>query len=130
MPGKAGLLRAWLRWLTNQGTSVQRPVFPHERWHIAIACFRIASAFHFLCTVIDARRRFNVHLARSPRIAGREVELTIQRAKEQFVIARPRIISDGGSSSLKISNNIIRVSELVNVGLRRYSSESNDYLDR
>jgi transposase InsO family protein len=60
-----------------------------------------------------------------------EVELTIQRAKEQFPAARPRMISDYGPQFIaKDFKEFIRLSEMTHVRTSPYYPHSNGKLER
>ena len=60
-----------------------------------------------------------------------DVELTIQRAKETFPVARPRIISDNGPQFIaKDFKEFIRFSEMTHVRTSPYYPQSNGKLER
>jgi len=49
-----------------------------------------------VCTVLDGYSRFIVHRDIRERMTTKEVEIIVQRARERFPGARPRVISDNG----------------------------------
>lgn len=129
--GEAGLLRQWNRTPSKKGTGFQQPLAPHEHWHIDIAYLKIAGTFYFLCTVLDGCSRFIVHWELRPQMTEQDVELTVQRAKEQYPNARPRIISDNGPQFIaKDFKEFIRVSEFTHVRTSPYYPQSNGKLER
>jgi len=127
----AGVLRAWNRTPSTKGQGSQQPLAPHEHWHIDIAHLRIAGTFFFLCSVLDGCSRFIVHWELRAPMTEPDVELTIQRAKEKYPMARPRIISDNGPQCIaKDFKEFIRLSEMTHVRTSPYYPQSNGKLER
>jgi putative transposase len=85
----AGVLRAWNHTPSTKGHGFQRPLAPHDHWHVDITHLRIAGTFFYLCVVLDGASRFIVHSELRPQMTEQDVELTIQRAKERFPEAQP-----------------------------------------
>ena len=54
-----------------------------------IAYLNIASTFYYLCLVLDGCSRFIVHWELREQMTEMDVELTVQRAREQYLTARP-----------------------------------------
>jgi len=127
----AGVLRAWNCTPSTKGHGFQQPLAPHEHWHIDIAHLRIAGTFFFLCTVLDGCSRFIVHWELRAQMTEQDVELTLQRAKEHFPMARPRIISDNGPQFIaKDFKEFIRLSEMTHVRTSPYYPQSNGKIER
>ena len=61
-----------------------------------ITYINIAGAFFYLCSLLDGCSRFIVHWEIRESMTEADVETIIQRARERFPDARPRIISDNG----------------------------------
>jgi transposase InsO family protein len=60
-----------------------------------------------------------------------DVEITLQRAKEKFPEARPRIISDNGPQFIaKDFKEYIRISSMTHVRTRPYHPQSNGKVER
>lgn len=128
---EAGVLRAWNTTPSKKGQGFQQPRVPHEHWHIDIAHLRIGGTFFFLCTVLDGASRFVVHWELRAQMTELDVELTIQRAKERFPTARPRIISDNGPQFIaKDFKEFITASEMTHVRTSPYYPQSNGKLER
>src|SRR5262249_32866172 len=68
----------------------------HEHWHVDVSYLNIAGTFFYLCSLLDGCSRFIVHWEIRTSMTEPEVETTIQRARERYPGARPRIISDNG----------------------------------
>lgn len=127
----AGVLRAWNHTPSTKGHGFQQPLVPHEHWHVDITHLRIGGTFFYLCVVLDGASRFIVHWELRPQMTEQDVELTIQRAKEQFPAARPRIISDNGPQFIaKDFKEFIRLSEMTHVRTSPYYPQSNGKLER
>jgi transposase InsO family protein len=52
--------------------------------------------FYYLCSVLDGYSRYLVHWEIRAQMTETDVEIILQRAREKFPTARPRIISDNG----------------------------------
>ena len=93
---EAGLLQRWARKPSKKGKGFEQPLAAHQHWHIDIAYIQICSTFFFLCTILDGYSRFIVNWDLKESMTEASVEIVIQKAKELFPLARPRIISDNG----------------------------------
>ena len=56
----------------------------------------ISGTFYYLCSVLDGYSRYLVHWEIREAMTEAEVEIILQRAREQFPRPSPRIISDNG----------------------------------
>ena len=127
----AGVLRAWNRTASKKGRGFQQPFAPHEHWHVDITYLRIAGTFFYLGVVLDGASRFIVHWELRAQMTEQDVELTLQRAKEQFPNARPRIITDNGPQFIaRDFKEFIRLSEMTHVRTSPYYPQSNGKLER
>jgi putative transposase len=127
----AGVLRRWNPTPSTKGQGFQQPLAPHEHWHVDITYLRVAGTFFYLCVVLDGASRYIVHWELRPQMTEADVELTIQRAKEKFPDARPRIISDNGPQFIaKDFKEFIRLSEMTHVRTSPYYPQSNGKLER
>lgn len=128
---EAGVLRAWNHSPSKKGQGFQQPLAPHEHWHVDITYLRLAGTFFYLCVVLDGASRFIVHWELRAQMTERDVEFTIQRAKEKFTAARPRMISDNGPQFIaKDFKEFIRLSEMTHVRTSPYYPQSNGKLER
>ncbi len=92
----AGLLRKWNRKVSRKGTGFVQPLQPHEHWHVDVSYINIGGTFYYLCSLLDGYSRHIVHWEIRESMTEAEIEIIIQRARESFPGARPRIISDNG----------------------------------
>jgi transposase InsO family protein len=66
----------------------------HEHWHVDISYLNLGGTFYYLCSVLDGFSRSIVHWDIRTSMTEADVEMILQRAKELFPQARPRVISD------------------------------------
>jgi transposase InsO family protein len=92
----AGLLSPWERKASRKGQGFEQPTQAHQHWHIDIAYLNLGGIFYYLCSVLDGYSRYSVHWEIREQMTETEVQLILQRAREKFPTARPRIISDNG----------------------------------
>lgn len=128
---KAGLLSKWNRAASKKGKGFQQPVQPHEHWHIDVSYINICGTFYYLCSILDGFSRYIVHWDIRESMTEADVEIILQRARETFPDARPRIISDNGPQFLsKDFREFVRVSGMTHVKTSPYYPQSNGKLER
>jgi transposase InsO family protein len=127
----AGLLDRHNTKASLKGQGFQQPLGPHEHWHVDVAYVNIAGTFYFLCSVLDGYSRASVHWEIRPKMEEQDVEVILQRAKEKYPDARPRIISDNGPQFLaKDFKQFIRLCGMTHVRTSPYYPQSNGKLER
>jgi putative transposase len=127
----AGLLAGQSPVPTKKGTGFVQPLKPHEHWHVDVSYLNIAGTFYFLCSVLDGCSRFIVHWEIREKMEEADVETIIQRAREQFPDAKPRIISDNGPQFIaKDFKEFIRVCGMTHVKTSPYYPQSNGKIER
>ncbi len=95
---KAGLLNKWNTSKRNiKGTGFKQPDCPHKHWHVDIKYLNFRGTFLFLISVLDGYSRYVLHHEVRHTMNEYDVQLTIQKVKEKFPLAKPRIITDNGS---------------------------------
>ena len=98
--GQAGLLSKWKGKPSKKGTGFEQPLQAHGHWHIDISYINISGTFYYLCSVLDGYSRFLVHWDLRESMRETDIEIILERAKEQYPEARSRIISDNGPQFL------------------------------
>jgi putative transposase len=93
---KAGVLGQRHSAPSRKGTGFVQPLVPHEHWHVDVSYINVTGTFFYLCSLLDGCSRYIVHWEIRERMVEADVETIIQRAREQYPDARPRIISDNG----------------------------------
>lgn len=128
---KAGLLEKWNKKPSKKGTGFVQPLLPHEHWHIDISYINICGTFFYLCSLLDGCSRYIIHWEIREQMTETDVEIIIQKAKEKFPEARPRIISDNGPQFIaKDFKEFIRLSGMTHVRTSPYYPQSNGKLER
>lgn len=128
---KAGLLEKWNKKPSKKGTGFVQPLLPHDHWHVDISYLNICGTFYYLCSIMDGCSRYIVHWEIRERMLESDVETIIERAKEKFPEARPRIISDNGPQFIsKDFKEFIRLSGMTHVRTSPYYPQSNGKLER
>jgi putative transposase len=129
--GSAGLLSKWKGKLSKKGTGFQQPLQAHGHWHIDISYINISGTFYYLCSVLDGYSRFIVHWDLRESMTETDIEIILERAKEQYPEAKPRIISDNGPQFIaKDFKEFIRISGMTHVRTSPYYPQSNGKLER
>jgi transposase InsO family protein len=127
----AGLLRPWAPQPSKKGTGFVQPEAAHQHWHIDIAYLNVAGTFCFLCAILDGFSRFIVHWDVRLAMTETEVEIVLQRARERFPEARPRIISDNGPQFIaRDFKEFIRIAGMTHVRTSPYYPQSNGKIER
>lgn len=128
---KARLLEKWNKKPSKKGSGFIQPLQPHEHWHVDISYINICGTFFYLCSLLDGCSRYIVHWEIREQMTETDVEIIIQKAKEKFPEARPRIISDNGPQFIaKDFKEFIRLSGMTHVRTSPYYPQSNGKLER
>src|SRR5207237_1000469 len=115
----------------KKGTGLVQPLKPHEHWHVDVSYLNIAGTFYFLCSILDGCRRFIVHREIREKMEEADVQTIIQRARELFPDATPRIIWDNGPQFIaKDFKEFIRVCGMTHVKTSPYYPQSNGKIER
>jgi putative transposase len=129
--GQAGLLAKWNGTPSKKGTGFAQPPAAHEHWHIDVSYINISGTFYYLCSVLDGYSRFLVHWELRASMTEAEIEIVLQRAREKYADARPRIISDNGPQFLaRDFKEFIRIAGMTHVRTSPYYPQSNGKLER
>jgi putative transposase len=116
---------------SRKGQGFEQPVRPHEHWHIDISYLNICGTFFYLCSILDGCSRFIVHWEIRETMTEQDVETILQRARERFPDARPRIISDNGPQFIAVEfKQFIRLCGMTHVRTSPYYPQSNGKIER
>lgn len=127
----AGLMRRHDTKPSLKGKGFQQPLRPHEHWHVDVAYINVAGTFFHLCSLLDGCSRFLVHWEVRETMTGPDVETIIQRARERYPDARPRIISDNGPRFIaRDFKEFIRLCGMTHVRTSPYYPRSNGKIER
>ena len=98
---QAGLLSRWKSKPSRKGTGFEQPLRPHQQWHIDVSYINLCGTFYYLCSILDGFSRFLVHWDLRESMRETDIEVILQRAKEKYPEAKPRIISDNGPQFIR-----------------------------
>ena len=116
---------------SRKGQGFEQPLRPHEHWHIDVSYINICGTFFFLCSILDGYSRLIVHWEIRETMTEAEVETIIQRAREQYPGAQPRIISDNGPQFIaRDFKEFIRIAGMTHVRTSPFYPQSNGKLER
>lgn len=129
--GDAGLLIRRNTKPSRKGTGFVQPLKPHEHWHVDVSYINICGTFYYLCSQLDGYSRYIVNWDIRETMQESDVEIVIQRAREKFPEASPRIISDNGSQFIaRDFKEFIRVCGMTHVRTSPYYPQSNGKIER
>ena len=115
---------------SKKGTGFAQPSGPHHHWHIDISYLNLAGTFYYLCSVLDGYSRFIVHWEIREAMKEVDVETILQRAREKYPDAKPRIISDNGPQFIaRDFKTFIRISGMTHVRTSPYYPQSNGKIE-
>ena len=104
---QAGLLSRWKGKPSRKGTGFEQTLQPHQHWHIDVSYINVCGTLYYLCSALDGCSRFLVHWDLRESMREADVEVILERAKEKYPEAKPRITRDNGrSSSRAISRSL------------------------
>lgn len=127
----ADLLRRWNGKTSKKGTGFVQPLKPHEHWHIDVSYINLCGTFYYLCSLLDGCSRYLVHWELRESMTEQDIEIILQRAREKFPEATPRIISDNGPQFIaKDFKEFIRMAGMTHVRTSPFYPQSNGKLER
>lgn len=91
----------------------------------------IGGAFYYLCSILDGASRFIVHWEIRESMKEADSEMVLQKAREKYPPAKPRIISDNGRQFIaRDFKEFIRLWQTSLVLTGPYYPQSNGKLER
>jgi transposase InsO family protein len=128
---EAGVLRNQNTKKSLKGTGFQQPLLPHEHWHLDIAYLNISGTFYYIASILDGYSRAVVHWEIRESMKEREIETILQRAREKYPDAKPRVITDNGPQFIaKDFKEFIRICGMTHVRTSAYYPQSNGKIER
>jgi len=127
-----GLLNKWNTSKRNlKGTGFKQPDYPHKHWHVDIKYLNFLGTFLFLIPVIDGYSRYVVHHEIRRTMTEYDVQLAIQKAKDKYPKARPRVITDNGAQFIaKEFKKFIKEAEFEHIKTSVNYPEANGKVER
>lgn len=128
---QAGCFARWNRKDSTKGTGFVQPLQPHEHWHVDISYVNVCGTFYYLVSVLDGASRYLVHWELRESMREADVEVVLQRAREKFPDARPRVITDNGPQFIaRDFHEFIRLAGMTHVKTSPYYPQSNGKIER
>jgi transposase InsO family protein len=128
---QAGAFDQWNRTATGRGKGFHQPEKPHDHWHMDVSYLNIAGTFYYLLSILDGYSRYIVHWEIRESMTEADVEIILQRARERFPEAKPKIITDNGPQFVaRDFKEFIRVSGMCHVKTRPFYPQSNGKIER
>jgi putative transposase len=128
---QAGLLSRWKGKPSRKGTGFEQPLAPHQHWHVDVSYINLSGTFYYLCSVLDGCSRFLVHWDLRESMKEADIEMILERAKEKYPEAKPRIISDNGPQFIaRDFKEFIRISGMTHVRTSPFYPQSNGKIER
>lgn len=128
---EAGRLDRWNKGSSSKGKGFVAPATPHAHWHVDIAYVNLGGTFYYLISVLDGFSRYLVHWELRESMTEYDVEIVLQRARERFPDASPRIITDNGSAFIaRDFKTFIREAGMTHVTTSPYYPQSNGKIER
>lgn len=116
---------------SRKGTGFVQPLAPHDHWHIDFSYVNVGGTFYYLCSILDGCSRSIVHWEIREAMKEADAEMVLQRAREKFPQARPRIISDNGPQFVaKDFKEYLRQWQTTHVLTSPHYPQSNGKLER
>jgi transposase InsO family protein len=130
LKGEGLLANRWNK-PSRKGTGFVQPLAPHDHWHIDFSYVNVGGTFYYLCSILDGCSRSIVHWEIREAMKEADAELVLQRAREKFPHARPRIISDNGPQFVaKDFKEYLRQWQTTHVLTSPHYPQSNGKLER
>jgi putative transposase len=128
---QAGRMEGWNRKPSRKGTGFEQPLRAHEHWHVDVSYINVCGTFYYLCSLLDGYSRSIVHWEIRETMKEMEIEVILQRGREKFPEAYPRIISDNGPQFIaRDFKEFIRLCGMTHVRTSPYYPQSNGKLER
>jgi transposase InsO family protein len=116
---------------SKKGTGFVQPLRPNQHWHTDVSYINIAGSFYYLCSVLDGYSRAIIHWDVRESMTEGEIELILQKAKEQFPNAAPRVITDNGPQFVANDfKQFIRLAGMTHVRTSPFYPQSNGKIER
>jgi transposase InsO family protein len=116
---------------SRKGGGFVQPLHAHQHWHVDVSYLNICGTFYYLCSVLDGMSRFIVHFEIQASMTEAQIQIILQRAREKFPQACPRIISDNGPQFVaRDFKQFIRICGMTHVKTSPGYPQSNGKLER
>ena len=126
-----GLIGARPQEPSTKGQGFVQPLAPHAHWHVDFSYLNIGGTFYYLCTVLDGYSRAILAWDIRPQMREADAEIVLQRAREGYPQAKPRVITDRGAQFVAGDfKEFIRLWQTTHVLCSPHYPQSNGKLER
>jgi transposase InsO family protein len=126
-------LQGWNR-VDNGETAKEyrhKPKHVHYHWHTDIAYVKVGGIFYFLIMMLDGYSRYLLEWELMTDMLGGSVESFVQRVKEKYPYAKPRLINDNGSQFISHDfKRLLQKLEIQQIFTRRNHPQTNGKIER
>lgn len=126
-------LHGWNR-IDNSATEKEyrhKPKHVHYHWHTDIAYVKVGGIFYFLIMMLDGYSRYLLDWELMTDMLGGSVENFVQRVKDKYPHARPRLINDNGSQFISHDfKRLLQKLEIQQIFTRRNHPQTNGKIER
>ena len=96
-----------------------------------VSYINLGGTFYYLCSVLDGYSRSIVHWDLRESMKEADVERILERAREKYSEAKPRMISDNGPQFIaRDFKEFIRISGMTHIRTSPYYPQSNGKIER
>ncbi len=114
-----------------KGTGFKQPKAPHSHWHIDFTYLNLSGTFHFLCAILDGYSRAILSWDIAPTMTSEDAQIVLQRAREAYPDARPKVISDNGKQFVgREFTSLLKTASFTQATTSPYYPQSNGKLER
>ncbi len=108
-----------------------KPKHVHHHWHTDIAYIKINGIFYFLIMMLDGYSRYMLDWELMSDMLGSSVENFVQRVKDKYQFAKPKLINDNGSQFISHEfKKLLHRLEIQQVFTRRNHPQTNGKIER
>jgi transposase InsO family protein len=126
-------LQGWNR-VDNGNTEKEyrhKPKHVHYHWHTDIAYVKVGGVFYFLIMMLDGYSRYLLDWELMTDMLGGSVENFVQRVKERYPYAKPKLINDNGSQFISHDfKRLLQKLEIQQIFTRRNHPQTNGKIER
>lgn len=126
-------LQGWSR-VENGATEKEyrhKPKHVHYHWHTDIAYVKVGGIFYFLIMMLDGYSRYLLDWELMTDMLGGSVENFVQRVKDKYPHAKPRLINDNGSQFISHDfKRLLQKLEIQQIFTRRNHPQTNGKIER
>lgn len=127
----AGLIAPTRAKPSKKGSGFVQPTEPHEHWHVDFSYLNIGGVFYFLCCALDGCSRAVIAWDIRVTMCEQDCEIVLQKGREQYPKAKPRVISDQGAQfKSREFKSYIRQWQASHVLTSPYYPQSNGKVER